>query len=101
MYLLRMYFTITPGKYDEAMGLMRRIKAASQRHGLPAGRVLASHFVSFGNPNWTWEAEFESLAAMEAGLEKMESAPEMEEIGPASVGVWNQQWIEVYHIVDV
>ena len=98
--VVRMYFTITPGKYEEASSLMKQIMDLSEKYGLPRGRVLTGHFVSPGQPNWQWEAEYASVAEAEAAMDKFDDMPEMATIGPATFGVWNQQGIEVYHVVD-
>ena len=101
MFVVRMYFTVTPGKYDEAAKLMKQVQAMNQRLGLKPGRVLTGHFVSPGSPNWHWEAEFESLAAIEEAFNKIDDDPEMAKLGPATVDVWNQNGIEVYHVVEL
>lgn len=98
--VLRVYFTITPGKYEEASKLMKQLQDLSTKYGLPVGRVLSGHFVSPGQPNWHWETEYGSMAEANAALDKFDDMPEMETIGPATYGVWNQQGVEVYHVVE-
>ena len=98
--VLRMYFNITPGKYEEASKLMKQLQDLSKKYGLPEGRVLSGHFVSPGQPNWQWESEFATTAEAIAYLDKFDDMPEMEKIGPATYGVWNQQGVEVYHVVE-
>ena len=99
--VMRVYLTITPGKYEEATRLMKELGDLSARYGEPKGRVLAGHFVSPGNPNWHWEAEFPDVAAAQAYLDRFDEMPEMATIGPATYGVWNQQGIELYHVVEL
>lgn len=99
--VLRVYFTITPGKYEEASNLMKQIMDLNAKYGQPRGRVLAGHYVSPGQPNWHWEAEFPSVAAAQAAMDKFDDMPEMATLGPATYGVWNQQGIEIYHTVDL
>jgi hypothetical protein len=97
--VLRTYFTITPGKYDEAAGIMRELMDLQAKRGNPRGRILTGHFVSPGQPNWLWESEFESLGQAEAYLNAFDEMPEMESLGPKTSGVWNQQGVEIYHVV--
>ena len=98
--VVRVYFTITPGKYEEANNLMKQLMDLSAKYGLPRGRVLSGHFVSPGQPNWHWEGEFPNVAAAQAALEKFDEMPEMATLGPATYRVWNQQGMEIYHVVE-
>lgn len=98
--VLRVYFTITPGKYEEASNLMKQILALNVKYGQPRGRVLTGHFVSSGQPNWHWEAEFPNAASAQAALDKYDEMPEMATLGPATYGVWNQQGVELCHVVE-
>ena len=102
--ILRMYFTITPGKYEEASNLMKQImkqiRDLNAKYGQPPGRVLAGHYVSPGQPNWHWKAEYPDVAAAQAALDKFDDMPEMETLGPATFDVWTQQGIEIYHLVE-
>ena len=98
--VLRVYFTITPGKYEEASNLMKQLMDLNVKYRITKGRVLAGHYVSPGQPNWHWEAQFRSVAAAQAALGKYDEMPEMAELGPATYGVWNQQGMEIYHIVE-
>jgi hypothetical protein len=98
--VLRVYFTITPGKYEEANKLMKQLLDLNAKYGIPKGRVLAGHFVSPGQPNWHWEAEFPSVSEAQAALDKYDEMPEMASFGPATYSVWNQQGVELYHVVE-
>ncbi len=98
--VVRMYFTITPGKYEEASRLMKQLLDLGAKNGLPRGRVLSGHYVSPGQPNWHWEAEFPDVSAAQAAIDKYDDMPEMATLGPATYGVWNQQGMELFHVVD-
>jgi hypothetical protein len=98
---LRVYFTITPGRYDEATKLMKQLMRLCVKYKQPKGRVLTGHFVSPGQPNWQWEAEFPSVAAAQKHLDMFDEMPEMAKLGPATYGVWNQQGVELYHVVEL
>ena len=79
---------------------MKQVMDLGAKNGYPRGRVLTGHFVSPGQPNWQWEAEFPDVHAAQTALDKFDEMPEMETIGPATIGVWNQQGVEIYHEVE-
>lgn len=99
--ILRTYFTITPGKYGEAARVMKQLMEMQAKRGNPSGRVVTGHFVSPGQPNWLWEAEFETVGEAQAYLDAFDDMPEMEAIEQATYGVWNQQGVEIYHVVEL
>lgn len=80
---------------------MGQLMELCDKYGLPQGRVLTGHFVSPGQPNWVWESEYSNVISAQAALDKFDEMPEMETIGPATYGVWNQQGVELFHVVDI
>ena len=77
--MFRTTVRIVPGKMAEYMQLEQKRKVFAQRLGMPAERVYmglsgdAAHTI-------TYERDWDSLAAMEAALEKMFADPERQQM---------------------
>ena len=88
---------IVPGKMAEAMQLNEKHMAIVSRLGMPATMRMYRPFVG-GEFLHTIiaEAEWDSMAAMEAFFEKMFTDPKMQELMPKWEAVLESHVVELY-----
>ena len=98
--ILRLTQQYHPSSKKEFYALEKQFAELEHRGLLPRGERLAP--ISAREPSNTiiWQCRFESLAAAEAALQKIENSPEHTELGKRQHPLFQQSWIEFYEVLD-
>jgi hypothetical protein len=98
--VLRLIQRYEPSHKQEFHALEKQFAELEHRGILPRGQRLVP--ISALEPANTivWECRFDSLAAAEAGLKKLEDSPEHTELARKQHPMFQQSWVEFYEILD-
>ncbi len=97
--LERLIQQVIPGQWEALEALDKKYDAVEKKLGFPAKRRYRS-LVAGGNTNLlVIEREWESMAAMEAAMEKNFTSPELQQLNDEGTGIISSNSWELYLIL--
>jgi hypothetical protein len=100
-YVLRFVQRFRAADERAFMALERKFAALERRHAdLPKGRRLRPYAGREPSHTLVWECEFESLAAAERGLERINSSPEHARLLKRQIPYFLEAYTEIYEVLE-
>jgi len=98
--ILRLIQRYEPSKKKEFHALEKQFAELEHRGILPRGERFAP--ISGREPGNTivWQCRFDSLAAAEEALKKIDASPEHTELASKQHPMFQQSWVEFYETLD-
>ncbi|MDO8691395.1 MAG: hypothetical protein Q7R39_15530 [Dehalococcoidia bacterium] len=101
MYVSRLSFQSLPGKADEVVQALEKLREMVKAAGGARPRILRTHFASIGAADVAFEQEVPDLAALESQLKRVNDHSEFREWRrQISALLWQAPKREIYLIAE-